>query len=272
MAKIIQITDTHLTPPGRSLFDTDPAVRLRQCLQDIQRTQPDAAWLIFTGDLAHDGEVEAYALLRAILAEEARIPWRLALGNHDDRAAFREVFPDHPVDEHGFVQSVVDLEEARLVLLDTREAGTHGGRLCERRLAWLGARLDEVRGREVQIFMHHPPFLIGMASVDSIRLIDEGPLADLLERHGRVRHMYFGHVHRPIAGNWRGIPMSMSYGLNHQAALNLDGAQWTGRIGPAEYAVALIEQDRTVVHFHDFLYAYPEIVTPGINGGDAAER
>ncbi len=266
MTKIIHITDTHLMPAGRALFDTDPAVRFRQCLRDIERTQPNATWLIITGDLTHRGEPEAYALLKEILAEETRIPWRLTIGNHDERSAFQSAFPDQPVDGNGFVQSVIDVEEARLIVLDTQESGTQGGRLCERRLAWLADRLDEAKDREVQIFMHHPPFLIGMAGVDSIRLADEKAFAELLEKHGRVRHLYFGHVHRPIAGNWRGISMSMSFGLNHQAALNLDGATYKGRIGPAEYAVALLEHDRTVVHFHDFLYVYPEIITPGMDG------
>lgn len=265
MTKIIQITDVHMVPPRQALFDTDPAVRLRQCLRDIRATQQDVAWLIFTGDLAHRGEPEAYALLRQILEEETDIPVRLMLGNHDDRAAFRSVFPEQPVDPQGFVQSVIDLPAARLVCLDTLAEGSHGGALCEARLGWLRARIAEAGDRPLHLFLHHPPFEIGMAGVDGIRLKDEAALAAALDG-GRVAQLYFGHVHRPVAGNWRGRPISMSYGLNHQAALNLDGARRRGRIGPAEYTVILLKEDRTIVHFHDFLYAYPEIVTPGMDG------
>ena len=265
MSRVIQITDLHLVPPGRALFDTDPAVRLRLCLRDIAARQGAADLLVFTGDLTHRGEPEAYALLARILAEETALPCRLLLGNHDDRAAFRAAFPDQPVDPAGFVQSVVDLPEGRLILLDTLEVGRHGGTLCPLRLGWLRARLDEAAGRPVHLFLHHPPFAIGMAGVDGIRLRDHDALAEVLAGHG-VAQMYFGHVHRPVAGNWRGIPIAMGYGLNHQAALNLDGARHRGRTGPAEYAVILMEADRTIVHFHDFLYTYPEIVTPGMDG------
>ena len=44
------------------------------------------------------------------------------------------------------------------------------------------------------------------------------------------------------------------------------------RVGPAEYAVTLIDGPSTVVHFHDFLYLYPEIVTPGMDGSGGFKR
>ncbi len=265
MTKIIQITDVHMVPPRQALFDTDPAVRLRQCLRDIRATQADVDWLVFTGDLAHRGEPEAYDLLRRILEEETDLPVRLMLGNHDDRAAFRAAFPDQPVDPAGFVQSVIDLPGARLVMLDTLADEGHGGALCEVRLGWLADQIAAAGGHPLHLFLHHPPFRIGMDGVDGIRLKDDAALAAVLDG-ANIAQLYFGHVHRPVAGNWRGIPISMSYGLNHQAALNLDGARRRGRSGPAEYAVILLEDDRTIVHFHDFLYAYPEIVTPGMDG------
>ena len=32
--------------------------------------------------------------------------------------------------------------------------------------------------------------------------------------------------------------------------------------GPAYYAVALLEESQVVVHYHDFLYGYPELARP----------
>ncbi len=145
MPKFIQLTDVHLMPPGSSLFDTDPEVRLRMALRDISTHQPDADWLIFTGDLAHHGEVEAYALLRDILEQETTIPYRLMIGNHDNRDTFRSVFPEQPVDDNGFVQSVIDYDSCRLIMLDTVEHGKHSGHMNAARLAWLEARLAEAK-------------------------------------------------------------------------------------------------------------------------------
>lgn len=272
MPKFIQLTDVHLMPPGSSLFDTDPEVRLRLALRDISAHQPDADWLIFTGDLAHHGEVEAYALLRDILEQETTIPYRLMIGNHDKRETFRSVFPEQPVDDNGFVQSVIDYESCRLIMLDTVEHGKHSGHMDAARLTWLEARLAEAKERPVYLFFHHPPFRIGMNGVDNIRMVDDEALLTVLKTHPAIRHMYFGHVHRPIAGSWHGIPMSMSYGLNHQAALNLGDSRHHDRVGPAEYAVTLIDGPSTVVHFHDFLYLYPEIVTPGMDGSGGFKR
>jgi Acyl-CoA dehydrogenase, C-terminal domain len=59
------------------------------------------------------------------------------IGNHDDRATFREVFSDVPVDPEGFAQSVLDTSEGRMIFLDTVEAGADDGVLYPRRLTWL---------------------------------------------------------------------------------------------------------------------------------------
>jgi 3',5'-cyclic AMP phosphodiesterase CpdA len=271
MPKFIQLTDVHLMPPGGALFDTDPEVRLRQALRDIRANQADAEWLIFSGDLTHRGEPEAYALLRDILDQETVIPYRLMIGNHDNRDNFRSIFPDQPVDDNGFVQSVIDYDSCRLIMLDTVEHGKHTGHMDEARLSWLKDRLAEALDKPVYLFFHHPPFDIGMG-VDRIRMVDDEPLLAVLKTHPAIRHMYFGHVHRPIAGSWHGISMSMSYGLNHQAGLNLSGMKHPDRSGPAEYAVTLADGPTTVVHFHDFLYLYPEIITPGMGGGGGFKR
>lgn len=272
MPKFIQLTDVHLMKPGSALFDTDPEVRLRLALRDIRAHQADADWLIFTGDLTHRGEPEAYSLLRDILDQETTIPYRLMIGNHDNRDAFRAAFPEQPVDDNGFVQSVIDYDTCRLIMLDTVEHGKHSGHMDHQRLAWLRERLAEVQDKPVHLFFHHPPFRIGMNGVDNIRMLDDEALLEVLKTHPAIRHMYFGHVHRPIAGSWHGIPISMSYSLNHQAALNLGDARHRDRVGPAEYAVTLIDGPSTLVHFHDFLYLYPEIVTPGMDGSGGFKR
>ena len=76
-------------------------------------------------------------------------------------------------------------------------------------------------------------------------------------RH-QIRHLFFGHLHRPIAGSWLGIPMSTVRSMNHQTAFSLeDGPSIPGSFEPPAYCVVLIEADRVVVHFHDFLDQSP---------------
>ena len=74
--KIIQVSDTHIVPPGRGLWGFNPRANLEACVDDINARHGDADLCIVTGDLTDRGEPEAYAELREILAP-LRVPWRL---------------------------------------------------------------------------------------------------------------------------------------------------------------------------------------------------
>lgn len=203
---------------------------------------------MISGDLTNDGERAAYAALRERLAQFSP-PCRLMLGNHDDRALFFEMFPKAAT-ERGFVQSVFDGSEGRLILLDTLDSGHVEGRLCAARLEWLDEKLREARGPTF-LFMHHPPFRIHMPVLDEVRLADADGFHEVLSRHGNVRHIFAGHVHRQIAGSWRGIPVSTLRSTNHQTALDFSDNWRLGHEPPA-YAVIFIDADGVIVHFHDF--------------------
>ncbi|KXF75103.1 metallophosphatase [Paramesorhizobium deserti] len=245
--KIIQVSDLHLRVPGELLLGINPLARLEDCIADLNRNHADADLVVFSGDLTNDGEPSAYAALAERLAGLAA-PFRLMLGNHDDRAAFRAAFPDAPGDD-GFVQSSIDLPDGRIVLLDTLETGLIEGRLCQERLAWLDAALADARS--ALLFLHHPPFSIGVPSLDKWRLSDAGRLRDVLIRHNNVRHIFAGHVHRFAAGSWSGIPFATVRATSLQSALTFSGPHEVSSEAPA-YAVILAYNDNIVVHMHEF--------------------
>jgi 3',5'-cyclic AMP phosphodiesterase CpdA len=255
MTTFIHLTDTHQVVPGTLLYGLDPHERLRAAVDSIAATHADAAFVAVTGDLAHWGEPAAYAALRDAL-EPLPMPVHLLIGNHDDRVAFRRAFPARPVDAEGFVQFVFDAGEVRIVCLDTNEPGVSWGVLCERRAAWLAEALSDAAraDRPVHLMMHHPPFPLGLPAMDRISLREPGPLREAIAPHaGRIRHLFFGHVHRPIAGSWLGVPFSTVRATNHQVALVLtDTERVPGSHEPAQYGVVLADAERTVVHLHDF--------------------
>ena len=154
--KLIHITDTHLVTPGRSLYQTDPYERLAQCIDDVVANHGDAAFCVITGDLAHKAELAAYQGMAKQLARLSMPVYPLP-GNHDLRAPMREALPNAPRDEHGFMQAVLRRDEGDFIFLDTLDEGVNGGKYCEKRAAWLTARLDEAGERPVYLFMHHPP-------------------------------------------------------------------------------------------------------------------
>ncbi|MFC3227532.1 phosphodiesterase [Marinibaculum pumilum] len=257
--KLIHLTDTHFVKRGERLYGLDPQERLVACIADINRHHADADHCIITGDLTHWGEAEAYALLRDCLTGLVP-PVTLVIGNHDHRPTLLRHFPTVPVDPHGYVQQAFDTPEGRFLVLDTNEPGSHAGWYCERRQEWLARQLSESDGA-IFLFMHHPPFDIGIRPLDRIGLRQAADFQEIVEPFAhRIRHLFFGHVHRPVGGSWLGIPVSTVRATNHQCWLDFDAAgdgDIAGSHEPPAYAVVLVDADRVIVHPHDFLYAGP---------------
>lgn len=261
--KIIQITDPHLIGREGKLFGIDPLWRLQACLEDVKANHADAAFCVITGDLAHQGTTEAYEALRAVI-ETLPMPCHLLLGNHDDRKEFVKIFPDAARDGNGYVQSVAVRDGIRFFFMDTNEPDVHSGCYGGERLGWLREKLEVSQGQPVYLFMHHPPFDIGMPSLDRIKLEQPENLAAVLEGFGNIRHIFLGHVHRPVSGSWRGIPFSTLPSLHHQVPLDFQSAGEVPRnYDPPAYAIVLIEDNQTVVHLHNYLE--PSDSGPGLD-------
>ena len=254
MQKFIHITDTHLLPPGELLYGLNPIDRLALCVADVNRNHSDAAFAVLTGDLCHKGQPEAYAALKREL-DKLAIPYHLLMGNHDDRANLRNTFPAVKADANGFIQYTLELGEGVLgICLDTNEPGKPWGTFCEKRAAWLKATLDQAGNRPVMIFIHHPPFKVRLKRMDDISLLEPQHFIAAVAGRANIRHLFFGHLHRPVAGSWRGIPISTLRATSHQVALDfvIEG-RIPGSHEPPAYGVCLLEGDQMIVHMHDFL-------------------
>lgn len=249
--KFIHLTDTHVVADGL-LYGQDPSARLASAVASINAEHSDAAFVILTGDMTHWGDAAAYARFAHEITK-LTMPVHLMVGNHDDTPSFVQSFPDLPRDENGFVQSAIETHFGRFLLLDTKAPETSAGAYCQDRRAWLAHQL-ETPG-PVFLFVHHPPFNVGIKAMDSIMLQDAEAFHEVVAPHkARIRHLFFGHVHRPIWGNWRGISYSCMRGLNHQVALDLDAgpAKIKGNFEPPAYGVVLLTEDQVTVHMHDF--------------------
>jgi len=271
MLKLIHLTDTHLVNKGTRLYGLDPHERLRLAIDDINRTHGDAHAVLITGDLTNWGGPEEYLAVADALTA-LQLPLHLLLGNHDIRDNFKAAFPDVACDANGYVQSSVDTDHGRLILLDTLQEGTHGGWLCEDRLNWLETQMLQAKG-SIYLFMHHPPFDIGIAALDQIGLMQKDEFVAVITPYkSRIRQIFFGHVHRPINGEWLGIPFSTLRATNHQVRLNLD-PQETGVLEftyePPCYAVVLIDDHKTLIHAHEYMYS-DDIYRSELEGSEQA--
>lgn len=248
--KLLQITDTHIPAAGELIYGVDARQRLEACIDDINLHHRDARLCLLTGDLVNHGSEVEYLNLRGAL-ERLQVPWLLMVGNHDERAALRRVFPDTPGEgEH--LQSVIDTELGRILILDTLDPGKASGFLCDERLAWIERKAAERPDCALYIFLHHPPLAVGIEYMDGIALRNPDALWQRLKPHAhRVRLMVFGHLHRPISGLWHGVPFAACPSTVHQIALEL-GPQAERHLNfnlePPCYAILQIDAQNIVVH------------------------
>ena len=254
MKKLLFLSDLHIVAPGQRIIGLDPSARLSAALQAATAAHPDAEALVLLGDLTHHGAPEEYAELARILARVA-LPIVPMLGNHDRRDAFLSAFPDAPLAD-GFVQSVRDIGQTRLITLDSLDGppypeGHHAGRLCPTRLAFLEEALATRDGRQAIVCIHHPPFDTGIPGMDRIKLADGDAFLDLLAGHGNL-HLICGHVHRTMSGSTRGVPWSMFKSPCHQGVLDLISPNsHLSTDEPGAYGLALLMQDGVVIHSED---------------------
>ncbi|TCL71187.1 phosphodiesterase [Rhizobium sp. BK251] len=248
--KFVHLSDAHLVTPGEWLLGLDPLARLEACLADIERHHADAAVVVITGDLSETGTPDTYRSLRAALSR-TQLPIRLLMGNHDNREAFAQQFPES-VATDGFIHSIFDGPDGRLIFLDTLDQGQVTGKLCPLRLAWLSERLDEAKDRPVYLFMHHPAGRVHLPALDSIGLSSPEVFFEAVRRHGNVRHIFAGHLHRLVTGRWQGVPFTILRSTNHQTALDFVSERTSSSFEPPLYSIVLIEGEDMVMHFHEF--------------------
>jgi 3',5'-cyclic AMP phosphodiesterase CpdA len=176
--------------------------------------------VLATGDLVDRGDRDSYLRLRDALSA-LPFPVHFALGNHDARAAFGEVFPETAFAD-GFLQYAVEAGPLRLLVLDTLEEGRHGGAFCNTRAAWLAAQLDAHPNQPTLIVLHHPPMEVGIPwmNTDPAEPWVER-LAATLRGRSNVLALVCGHIHRAITARWNGLTVATCPSTAPQVGLDL---------------------------------------------------
>lgn len=266
MTKLVIFTDLHMVPEGDTIIGLDPYKRLEAGIAHVNAWQADADAVIVTGDLAHHGDTASYQHLHELL-QTLTPPVVLAVGNHDNRQNFLSVFYGTPTDENGFVQRALDFPDCRVLVIDTLFGPpyeyplSHAGFLCDKRLEWLDRELAGAAkdGKPALVFMHHPPHKTGFTGMDIIRLINEDAFYETAHRHGNVRHIFAGHVHRTINGSHRGIPYSIFKSPVHQQPMPFDTPNPSLSVDePAAYGIVVITDHGLQVHNEDYEIAQRE--------------
>ncbi len=221
---IAQISDLHIKQPGeRAYRQVDTAAALTRCVKELNRLKPRPDLVVISGDLVDTPLPAEYDHLKTLLAP-LEIAFAAIPGNHDSRELMRAALPGLGYAQpSGALNSLRKLGGIDIVLLDSTVPGAHHGELDAATLRWLDATLGASTTRPALLFVHHPPFVTGIAHMDEINLHNSGDLAALLRKHPRACLVAAGHVHRPVLTTFAGVAATICPAPNHAVALDLDG-------------------------------------------------
>lgn len=227
--RILHLSDTHIertdAPNARGLNATDS---LRLMLAEL-RHQRDIDAVVVTGDIANEGEVEAYTAVRELVGEFASglgAPVFYTTGNHDERTAFGKVLgsghpePDVVLESGSSERAAVSTVAGwRIVTLDSLVPGKVYGRIGEVQLDWLRGVLETPAPRGTVLAFHHPPVSLDVsASQPFFGLRDPGELAEAI-RGSDVRVILTGHFHLQLFGMLESVPVWVTPGVVNRVDL-----------------------------------------------------
>ncbi|WP_168735856.1 metallophosphoesterase family protein [Cohnella fermenti] len=210
------LTDIHINAPakGNPLFGIDMTAKLRTAFADLGELKTKPAFVLISGDLTQDGDLDDYKHLKALLDEESAklgVPIYVGLGNHDFRSPFREGYLEEAPSEANYYYSFVH-EGLRFVMLSTQVPGSHDGRVDEEQLKWLSSVLAEPAPQGTVVVLHHPVNPTPTALMDSHLLLNSGELVEAL-RGTDVIALLSGHIHFHNIGVVAGIPSFAATGV-----------------------------------------------------------
>ncbi len=210
---IAHLSDPHLIGGGRLHYGVvDNVANLRRALDRLAAVHPPPQALVFTGDLADQGEPEAYATLREVVEPAAEamgaiVVW--TMGNHDERAAYARGLYDS--DHDGVQDRVHEVDGLRIVALDTSVPGYHHGALRPEQLAWL-ADVLATPGRARHPAGDAPP--AAPAADAARRRADRAPRPASRSPTSiagtDVRGILAGHLHFSTWSTFAGVPVSVA--------------------------------------------------------------
>jgi 3',5'-cyclic AMP phosphodiesterase CpdA len=221
---VAHISDFHILPhPALCYGFSDPRKGLTRAIAALEelRIRPDL--VVASGDLVDEPSAEAYRTLKSILSG-LTVPFVIIPGNHDDRTALSEAFPEHDY-LNGFDGKacfVRDYDAFRLVAFDAVITGREYAEPSDAALTWLDQTLLSEPSRPTMLVMHHPPISTGIAFMDAIQPPNFAGLEAILQDHRHVKLILCGHVHRHVDAVLAHARVAAAGSTAHQFSLLTD--------------------------------------------------
>lgn len=208
---IVQISDAHVPADGLLFDHVDACARVQASVEMVAAAGCSPHVLVLSGDIANQGEAEAYVRLRPVIdAALKRFGAKLlvAPGNHDDAALLRAYLLGRKPDR-GPLDEVVRVRGLRLIGVDSSVPGEVHGELDDAQLEALADELSEPAADGTVLVVHHPPIWSTTPMSELVALREPQRLAAVICGTD-VRLVLSGHTHRVSAGTLAGIPVWVS--------------------------------------------------------------
>jgi Icc protein len=192
-AFLVQLSDSHLFGEAHgTLLGMNTRDSLQKVIELVRVQQSQIDLLLATGDLSQDGTLASYQQFRE-LTRQLDAPARWIPGNHDEPQIMAEAAV-----QSALLDSVVDIGNWRVTLLDSAVPGSVPGYLQDEQLQLLARSLSEAPERHHLVCLHHHPVSIGCAWMEPIGLRNPEAFFEVLDRFPQVRAVLWGHVHQEI--------------------------------------------------------------------------
>ncbi|MFH5810658.1 metallophosphoesterase family protein [Companilactobacillus sp. FL22-1] len=195
--KIIQITDTHLTPQGAvdaNNQKVSPYQKLDNIVQSIAKMPNKPDLIVITGDLIHEGNEQDYQRLAKIIQEYQdflEVPFQVIMGNHDrSKAFFSGYLKSEPQGKYYYS---ITAGKTDLYFLDSKFHDYEQGYIGQQQLSWLEDNLMNSK-HDAVIFLHHP---IDGPAIHQMRysILQDGEDLMRVVKDTSVKAIFSGHIH-----------------------------------------------------------------------------
>ncbi|GGH93807.1 3',5'-cyclic-AMP phosphodiesterase [Pseudomonas fluvialis] len=202
---LVQLSDSHLfaEADGR-LLGMDTCNSLQRVIALVEQEQPRIDLVLATGDLSQDGSLASYQRFRQLTDSLApQVRW--FPGNHDEPAAMQAACAGTAL-----LDSVLDIGQWRIILLDSSIVGAVPGYFAEEQLSLLDQALDSAGARHVLVSFHHHPVSIGCRWMEPIGIRNPQALFARLAGRSQVKALLWGHVHQEFDQQLHGMRLLAS--------------------------------------------------------------
>ena len=186
---LMQVTDTHLTGTKEGRLLGMYTERSARSVIDTVLATERAHCILVTGDIAADGQPEAYGQLQALLGTEVPSLW--LPGNHDDISNHKDRYASH-------MKRRLRAKHWDVVMLETQVEGEVGGVLSTTELTSLKSAVDDARlaNKALLVATHHPLRRLESAWLDEQSVKNASEALEILKPIADHAALISGHVHQ----------------------------------------------------------------------------